>query len=219
MTLCVRGLEIPLPPLYAGAMKGKLAEKIKAIRTSLEMNQEQFAEKLGTTQSTVARWESGSKPRGDMLHAIAVLGHTSLDRLLDLDDNPATNGDISVVGYVGAGATVYPFDDYPHGGGMDTVERPPFVQGKAVAVEVRGDSLFPVAENGWRLVYTGEQALIEDEIINRLCVVQVTDGPLLVKKVARGSQPGHFHLISTNAPVIEDVRIDWAAQVKAIIPA
>lgn len=219
MTLCVRGLDFPRPPLYAGVMTGTLADKIKAIRLSLGLNQEDFAERLGTAQSTVVRWEKGSVPQGDKLHLISLLGNTTVERLLNLDELAIPSDELPVVGYVGAGAQVYPFDDYPHGGGMDTVERPSFIEGRAVAVEVRGDSLFPVAENGWRLVYTGEQGLVETDILNRLCVVQVLDGPMLVKRVTRGTMPGHFHLVSTNAPTIEDARIEWAAPVKAIIPS
>ncbi len=38
-------------------------------------------------------------------------------------------------------------------------------------------------------------------------------------RVTRGTKPQHYHLVSTNAPTIEDVQIEWAARVKAIIPA
>ena len=111
-----------------------------------------------------------------------------------------------------------PFDDYAHGDGLDHIERPPFIQGAAVAVEVRGDSLIPVAEDGWKLIYAGEQALLEEEVINRLCVVKLADDRVLVKRLIRGSKPGRYHLISTNAPIIEDAEVIWAARVKAIIP-
>jgi DNA-binding XRE family transcriptional regulator len=199
-------------------MERSLSDKIKAIRMAGGYTQAEFADKLGTTQSTVTRWESGSAPRKDMLQAIAALANTTVDRLLDLDD-PAIQADqIPVVGYVGGGAEVFPFDDYSHGDGMDVVDRPPFIEGKAVAVQVRGDSLFPVAENGWRLVYAGEQGLIEEDVLGKLCVVKIVDGPTLVKRLMRGSIPGHYHLMSTNAPAIEDAQVEWAARVKAIIP-
>lgn len=199
-------------------MNRELSDKIKAIRTSLGLNQEEFADKLGTTQSTVTRWEGGSQPKGPMLQKIAALANTTVERLLNLDEMTIAGNQIAVVGYVGGGAEIFPVDDYPHGGGMDTVDRPSFIEGRAVAVEVRGDSLFPVAENGWRLVYTGEQGLIEDEVLNRLCVVKVVDGPTLVKRLTRGTEPGRYHLVSTNAPTIEDAQVEWAARVKAIIP-
>lgn len=200
-------------------MSGTLATRIKAIRQTAGLNQTEFAERLGTAQSTVARWEKGAEPSGPMLHAIATVANTSVEQLLgtgDLADQQADQ--IPVVGYVGAGAAVTPFDDYAPGDGMAFVERPPFVSGRAVAVEVKGDSLLPVAEDGWRLVYTGEQAILEDQVLNKLCVVQLRDGRLLVKRLMRGSKPQRYHLVSTNAPIMEDVEIDWAAPVRAIIP-
>jgi phage repressor protein C with HTH and peptisase S24 domain len=125
---------------------------------------------------------------------------------------------IPVVGYVGAGASVYPVDDEHEADGFETIERPPFITGEAIAVEVRGDSLIPVAEDGWKLIYTGEQDVLEDEVLNKLCVVALTDGRVLVKRIVRGSQPRRYHLLSTNAPMIEDAQVLWAARVRAIIP-
>lgn len=219
IVICARDLDFSLPPIYAGSMGGNLGEKIRKIRVSMGLEQDQFAEKLGTTQSTVSRWERGSKPGADFLRKIADMANTTIDRLLGIDDLAAVPANqIPVVGYVGAGATVIPFDDYAKGDGMAYVDRPAFVTGQAVAVEVRGDSLWPVAEDGWRLVYTGQQAVLEEEVLNRLCIVQLVDGRMLVKRIAKGSIPQRYHLISTNAPIMEDIEVVWAARVKAIIP-
>jgi len=193
-----------------------LGQKIRAIRTARKMNQTEFAERLGVTQSTVTRWENGSVPGGKYLHEIAAMAGTTVDGLLDMG---AKSFDIPVVGYVGAGSQIVPFDDVTESEGFASVERPPFVRGSAVAVEVKGDSLFPVAENGWRLVYAGDQTLNETDVLNRLCVVKLRDETTLVKRVIRGSKQGRYHLVSTNAPMIEDADLAWAAPVKAIIPA
>lgn len=218
-TICVGGYGFEPPPIYARGMDTPLASKIRAIRKASGLNQTEFGEKVGASQSTVGRWERGSAPEADNLRAIADFANTTVDRLLGLDNLASTaGGEIPVVGYVGAGAEVLPIDDYGRGQGMDTVERPPFITGQAVAVEVRGDSLLPVAEDGWRLIYTGEQSMLEEDVLNRLCVVKLADGRSLVKRVMRGSKPQRYHLVSTNAPIIEDAEIVWAAPVKAIIP-
>lgn len=204
---------------YAAVMTTPLAQRIKAIRQAHGLTQTEFAEALGTTQSTVTRWEKGSVPGGDQLQRIADFANTTVERLMGTADLAASPPNlIPVVGFVGAGAAVLPYDDFARGDGLDYVERPPFLKGQMVAVEVRGDSLLPVAEDGWRLVYTGEQTLLEADVLNKLCVVQLADGRALVKRVIRGSAPGRYHLLSTNAPIIEDVEIVWAAPVKAIIP-
>jgi len=217
--ICAGELDFKPAAVYAGGMTAELKDKIKKIRWALGLNQGAFGELLGTNQSTVSRWENGSSPEGPMLQKIADVANTTVERLLGDDGvTGAPANKIPVVGYVGGGAEVYPYDDYPRGDGMDFVDRPPFLTGQAVAVEVRGNSLFPVAEDGWRLVYTGQQSLVEEEVLNRLCVVQLVDGRMLVKRIMRGTAPQRYHLASTNAPLIEDVEIVWAARVKAIIP-
>lgn len=205
---------------YGRGMMTTLAQRIRAIRKSHGLTQAEFADRVGTTQSTVTRWEKGAVPGGEHLQAIADFANTTVERLMGTADLAATPpGQIPIVGYVGAGSAVLPYDDFARGDGLGYVERPPFLKGQMVAVEVKGDSLLPVAENGWRLVYTGAQTLLEEEVLNRLCVVQLMDGRALVKRVIRGSQPGRYHLLSTNAPIIEDAEIQWAAPVKAIIPS
>lgn len=126
--------------------------------------------------------------------------------------------EVPVVGYVGGGAQVHPIDDYSNGDGMDFIERPEYIEGRAVAVQIKGDSMLPVAEDGWKLIYI-ERAIDEVDFLNRLCVVKLADDRMLVKKVLRGSQPKRYHLQSFNAPLIEDVAIKWAARVKSIVPA
>jgi transcriptional regulator with XRE-family HTH domain len=201
-------------------MATSLADRIKKLRLSIGEKQDEFADRLGVSQATVARWEGGSTPKPDALHALAELADLSVEEFLGKPARvPADLGEIQVVGYVGAGAAVYAYDDEPHGGGFGSVERPPFVRGKAVAVEIKGDSLYPVAEDGWRLIYAGEQTMLESEVLNRLCVVKLLDGRVLVKRILKGSSPQRYHLVSNNAPMLEDVEVEWAAPVKAIIPS
>lgn len=217
--ICGNGYSFFDGPDYGSEMNTTLSDRIKAIRQGLGLNQTEFGERLDATQSTVARWEKGSQPSANYLHKIADLANTTVDSLLGLDAMQALSAStIQVVGYVGAGAVVVPIDDYAKGDGMGFIERPPSVHGKAVAVEVQGDSLFPVAENGWRLVYTGDQTMDESEVLNRLCIVKLVNGQILVKRVVKGSVKQRYHLVSTNAPMIEDAEIEWAAIVKAIIP-
>jgi transcriptional regulator with XRE-family HTH domain len=206
---------------YLPRMSTILAAKIKALRASKQMNQTQFGELVGYSQGMVARWEQGAAPKHAALMSLADVAGTTIDEFLGGAVEPAgaVVSEIPVIGYVGAGAAVYPVDDLAKGDAYDTVERPPFVKGSAVAVEVRGDSLVPVAEDGWRLIYSGERTIMEDEVLNRLCVVELIDGRMLVKRIVRGSKPQRYHLISTNAPMIEDAEIVWAAKVKAIVPS
>lgn len=79
--------------------------------------------------------------------------------------------------------------------------------------------MLPLAEEGWHIVYTTEATVDENAVMNKVCVVQLDDdGSMLIKRVTRGTKPYHYHLMSLNAPTIEDARLRWAAVVKAIVP-
>jgi phage repressor protein C with HTH and peptisase S24 domain len=84
---------------------------------------------------------------------------------------------------------------------------------------VRGDSMLPQIEDGWTLYYAADQSAgVMPNAVNRLSVVQVHDGPMLVKKLEPGRKKNLWRLVSFNASPRDDVRLDWAARVLAIVP-
>lgn len=92
------------------------------------------------------------------------------------------------------------------------------VTSKAVALEVRGHSMHTFAEDG-ALIYFEEQKTTPDaDMLGYPCVVETEDGRVLVKRLLRGSAPGLFDLESIVGPTIRDVRLNWAAEILAIVP-
>lgn len=63
------------------AMASILAANIKALRTRFGENQTEFAERIGTTQGTVARWEGGAEPKHDAMVKLANLAGCSTEDL------------------------------------------------------------------------------------------------------------------------------------------
>ena len=118
-----------------------------------------------------------------------------------------------LVGKVGAGSEITRFEE---GAVMEAIEAPAGVDAPNAAV-ISGDSQYPLQE-GWRIFYCAEQQGVAEDCIGKLCVVQVKDGPTLLKTVKRGSRRGLFRLESWNAPPREDVRLAWAARVVFIQP-
>lgn len=219
--ICAHELEFDRSGVTGRRMiTGTLAEKIRRLRHSLKLNQTQFGERVGVSQGQVSKWEKGEDtPRHEFQVKIARLAKTSL---ADLTGQRAANEhsavQVSVVGYVGGGAEVVVLNNELDGGELDTETLPPVVDGKLIAVEVRGESMYPAAEDGWRLVYSERRDSVEPDILNRLCVVGLADDRAYVKKVVRGSEKNRYHLMSTNAPLIENAEIAWVAKVLAIIP-
>ena len=55
---------------------------LKNLRYRESMTQENLAQKLGVTQSMIAKWENGgSYPRGEMLTRLADVLHCTIDEL------------------------------------------------------------------------------------------------------------------------------------------
>lgn len=113
---------------------------------------------------------------------------------------------IPVLGYVGAGAEVYPIDD---GDPLYEVTVNGALPEGTVGAIIRGDSMYPIFEDGDLVAYSGKELPAEDAI-GKTCMVQLEDERMLIKTVRRGSSPGFYTLTSTNAPDIEDVVIIWA---------
>lgn len=189
-----------------------MAWNLRDARKRAGLSQEALGQAVRSGRSTIVKLERGDLPLTEewAKRLVPALG-IKLHQLLY--DQPQ----VRIVGYVGAGQRVYAYSDMEDAG--ETMNRPPMATGDLLAVEVKGDSMLPLAEEGWNIVYTAEATVDENEVLNRVCVVQLDeDESMLVKKVMRGSKPHHYHLISSNAPLIEDARLRWAAVVKAIVP-
>lgn len=88
--ICASGLGNNIPRCYMPVMANTLAERIKQMRLSKGLDQTQFGEALGVTQSTVGRWEKGAQPKPEALRAIAKFADMTVDDLLDAANNGLT---------------------------------------------------------------------------------------------------------------------------------
>ena len=60
-------------------------EKLKLLRTSQKLTQQQLADRIGVAKSVVSYYESGDRyPSYDVLVRLARIFHTTTDYLLDL---------------------------------------------------------------------------------------------------------------------------------------
>lgn len=120
-----------------------------------------------------------------------------------------------LVGYVGAGAETHTFADGQ--GPFDYVDAPPGSTPETVAVEIRGESLGSFFDQ-WLVFYDDVHDPPRQELIGKLCVCGLPDGRVLIKKLARGTEPGLFTLLSQFESPIFDQQLDWAARVKTMMP-
>lgn len=190
--------------------------RIRELRDRLGLTQEDVATRLNMAYQTLGKLERGA----------TRLKYDQAEKLADIlqCEIPELTGDIvartvPVVGYVGAGAEIFPIDDHEKGQGLRHVRCPAGLDPeKTLAAEVRGDSMFPISD-GWLLFFSRSHEGVPFDAVGEMCVVKLADdGPTLVKHLRRGYARGRFNLISTNAPPREDVALDWATRVRAYLP-
>ncbi|QQS11049.1 MAG: helix-turn-helix transcriptional regulator [Rhodospirillales bacterium] len=196
-----------------------LGQRVKTLRKQHGLTQQEFATRLGVTQPTVHRWEKGAfEPDPQTLEALSELAGMSVAEFR-YSPGSASRSLVPVVGYVGAGAEIFPIDDHPVGSGLDMVDAPPGDSLGTVAVYVRGESMLPVYGDGDTLFYGRDPQAHGVELgtcLGRDCVVKVANGPTLVKRVEMGGGRGQYTLVSYNAAPLVNVRLDWASPVRWI---
>jgi phage repressor protein C with HTH and peptisase S24 domain len=116
----------------------------------------------------------------------------------------AQKGTLPVLSYVGAKAEVYPAETV-----LDQIEAPPDCPENAFALVVRGDSMWPIFEDGDTLVCV--PAPIED-LLGRRAIVDLDDGRRLVKQIQPGDGPTHNLLSHNDAPIMA-ARVVQAAKI------
>jgi transcriptional regulator with XRE-family HTH domain len=202
-----------------------MLNRIKELRDERGMSLARLEEITGISAQQINRLEKGTRRLNEdnVAKLAAALGCRAQDIFGDL---PAAG--IPVVGFVGAGAEIYAIDDHEHGAGLDEVDAPPGAAGRdIVAVRIRGDSMFPVFQDGWT-VYYGERITMvhspaEGQLQNaadplsdyfsKPCAVRLVDGRTMLKTLKRGTVPGRYNLVSYDGRDIEDVELDWAARI------
>lgn len=122
-----------------------------------------------------------------------------------------------VWGHVGLGEEVTLVDgqdDAP----LEQIELPfGFALENCGALIAKGDSQYPRVKNGEVVIYQRTDRPPAD-LVGRECVVKLIDGRVLLKTIRRGVSNGLFDLESHSRPLQESVKLDWVAELIAIIP-
>lgn len=173
------------------------------------------AEALGVSRSTYTQHENDT--RGFKRAAAVQYARkfkVSLEWLLTGKGEPSgTFKEAMLIGKVGAGAEIVRLD---HPDVLAGIAIDPSLDAPNAA-EIEGDSQYPL-QPGWLIFYGPENQGVPEHCVGKLCVVQIKDGPTLLKTLKRGSKKGLWRLESWNAPPREDQKVMWAAMVRDIRP-
>ena len=120
--------------------------RIKQLRTSLEMKQIDLAKQLKVGQNTISNWETGrTEPDSESLQAMAKIFDTSIDFILGhsnfRQNTPASITRIPVLGAIPADIPLEAIEEII---GWEDIPESMCAGGKEFfALEVKGDSMWP----------------------------------------------------------------------------
>jgi transcriptional regulator with XRE-family HTH domain len=187
---------------------------LRHFRTKAGMTQADLAERAGTSQPQIKRLET-SGPAGRKLTkewAERLAPHLGVE-----PEHLLFGGStVPIAGFVGAGGEAH-FMSFGHDE-VDEAPRPPGSGPETTALIVKGGSMPGYAEDNWLVYYDDRRDGMASDLLGELCVVGLTSGRVLVKKVYPGTIAGRYNLISTAYEDILNAEIEWAAKVDWIKP-
>jgi transcriptional regulator with XRE-family HTH domain len=197
-------------------MNSVIGNKIERLRRSLGLNQEQFAELIGSTQASVSRWEKGGAIRPAAQEKIAMRAGMTVHEFFFTDAEPRL---IPIVGDIAFedGFDVFDKIDDP----SPIIEHIRLSIGDPehqIAIRIQTDKLVPAYRAGDVVIGTKLFGEAIKGAIGRDCIVQTADGRGFVRVVQAGAEDDLYNLRSFNhqSPDERDVDLAWAAPISWI---
>ena len=168
--------------------------RLKELRKSHRMTQQQLSQMLGVTQATLSGWETGKfEVDNESLNRLADIFDVSIDFLFGRSSAPQKSDNtikVPVLGYVAAGIPIEQIEDVLDYEELDPERFNPHCE--YFALKIRGDSMQPRIMDG-DVVIVRKQPSVESGEIAIVCV----NGEEATCKQVRKHEDG-LSLISLN---------------------
>ena len=190
-----------------------MGNNLKSLRKDRRWTLHEAADRMGVSYGQYVKLERGERRlTADYIQQASIAYGVSQTEIIDEISS------VPIVGLAGAGpdGSVIFADEASN---LGDAPMPPGGTPTTVAVEIRGDSMRGIGDNGWLFYFDDRREPVTEDLIGELCIVGLDHGHTLVKKLYRGRGAGLWDLESTNAPTLRDQKVVWAALITAIIPA
>lgn len=165
----------------------------------------QAAERFGFNYNTYSQHERGQAGISRAASAYAKAYRVSEAWLLTGEGSSDQERMAPIRGLAGAGpdgTVLFATGD----GNFGEIQAPADSSPTTEALEVRGDSMYGIANDGWILFYEDKEPPSAHHM-GELCVCWLADDRVLVKIPQPGRERGLYNLESANAPVMRDVPV------------
>lgn len=176
-------------------------------------------EATGADKSRVSRWlneDQRSEPGQEYLDLLAARFGVSVEKLYAPPGGSDAPAGVPIVGKAGAGpdgSVLFAHSD----GDFGEAEPPPQATADTRALEVEGQSMRGVADDGSLIFYDGQEPP-NDTHVGELCICWLEDDRVLIKYPFHGSAAGLWNLESTTAATMRDQAVRLMAHVTGIVP-
>lgn len=205
---------------YSWDMKEKFPNGLKAAMSKAAIGSTKLAKLSGTSKQNISRWADGERRLvPEWAEKLAPLLDTTADKLLLI--NPMETGSFSVpiMGFIGAGGEIMPEYEQVPPEGLDQIDLPFPVPPEIIALGVKGISMMPAYKDGDAVLVWKDQRMATEHYLGEEAAVRTHDGRRFLKELQRGSSRGAYNLHSYNAPLIENVGIEWVGEIYLTVKA
>lgn len=204
-------------------MLNDILERVQKRLTAVGLSAQAASVRAGLSKDAIRNMQRAIQTTGrdgvstKTISALAPILETSVAWLLEGEgDETIKPHMIPIVGLAGAGpdgSVMFATGD----GFFGETPAPVNAIASTEALEVRGDSMRGIANDGWIITYD-EKKNPDDEHIGEPCVCWLEDDRVLVKIPFPGRGSGLFDLESINAPIMRDIPVRYFALVTNIVP-
>jgi len=203
---------------WAGlSYRSSMATGLKSLRLRRGWTIEKAADAFGRSRDGYNKIERGERRlSSNVIERACQIYDVSPTEVL----GGAPSVGVRLIGSIGAGSEVHYFEDKDNSkeSANEEVDRPPESNLLTAALMVKGDIMYPIADDGDIIYYDDIRTFPTEDMIGRMCVVALADNRILVRRLYQGRAPNLFNLTSANAPPMQDVELLWAAKVRWIKP-
>lgn len=182
------------------------------------LTQKKLGEKIDVSQGTISKWiNEGHSPNLDQWQRLESFAN----RYKALRGMVAgqVSGEVRVMGYIGTGAEITPeFEQIPPDG-LKQIEVPFELPADIIAFEVVGDSMLPAYREGDVVLVRESGKYRAEDFYEQDAAVRTSDGKRYIKEIHPGQRKGTVNLLSHNATLIKDQRLEWIGEIYAVVKA